>query len=148
MPPSIVVEDPGQGVFESGLMGAAVDGVDVICKRLDDLIVAGVILQRHLCGSPVFLFRKIDGLRMDRIFVQVQKLHEGTDAAFVVENFRLLVFRIPMVGEDDLDAGVQKRLLPEAGQKGVVNEVDVLKDLIIGTESDGGAGPVRIADDL
>lgn len=62
---SVVVENAGQSGLEAGLVRAAVNGADVICKREHGLVVAVCVLHGYL-RAPV----AVHGGEVDGSFVQ------------------------------------------------------------------------------
>ena len=57
---AVVVKHPGQGGFEPGLVGTAVNGIYVVGKGQQGLIVAVRIAQRHLCTAVVLSSGDVD----------------------------------------------------------------------------------------
>ena len=105
-------------------MGAAVGGMDIVGKGDQQLVVAFVILHGHLgLGGAIgegALY--VDNIRMNDLqgFPFMQELHKAGDAALVKEILLHPVFRIPLVHQLDMDASVQKRLLPQTGFQGFI----------------------------
>src|SRR5437667_6577 len=76
---------------------AALDGVDVVDERQQRLAVGIVVLERHLHRDVVPLAREHDRLRVQRLLVRVQELHELGDAALGEVVGRLARARVEQV---------------------------------------------------
>ena len=81
--------------------------------------------------------------RVNRGAAAVQVLHEGADAALVLEH---VVLVLALVDELDADAGIQERQLPQPFRQPVVRERRIREDRVAGLEADGGAALGGIAD--
>ncbi len=66
-------------------MRAAIDGVDVVGKGIDDFRIAVIILQGQFHGHRVFGGLEINGLLVQDFFVFVQMFDKFGDAAAVLE---------------------------------------------------------------
>ena len=126
---------PGQGGAEPGEVRAALARVDVVGEGEDVLLVAVVVLQRHLDLDAVLLALEEEHLRVDRRLVLVQVLDELDDAALVEEGVAALV---ALVLDDDLEALVEEGQLAEPVRQRVERERRLLEDLRVGLEADDG----------
>ena len=83
----VVVEDLGDARLEAHLVGTAVDGVHIVCKGDDGLVIAGIILHCHLGNGAVLFALHIDDLIVQGILVLlgVQILYEGANTSFKAE---------------------------------------------------------------
>ena len=86
-------------------MGAAVALRDVVGVAEHVFLVGVVPLQRHLDADVVVHAREMEHRRVYRVLVLVQVLHEGTNAALVLEHVLALV---TLVDQVDANAGVQE----------------------------------------
>ncbi len=137
------VDGAGEGGFEAGEMGAAVDGVDVVGEGEDGLGVGVVVLEGDLHGDVVALGLHVDGLLVEDGLALVEELDELGDAAGVLEGlgagFAGLGVGGALVGEGDLDALVEEGELAEAVGEGVVVVFVDGEDGFVGQEVDLGA---------
>ena len=74
MPFDVVVEHAGEGAAEPREVRAALDGVDVVDKRVDLLVVAVVVLEGDLDRTAVFFFGEENRLGVDDALGGVQGL--------------------------------------------------------------------------
>src|SRR5206468_10687960 len=112
-------------------------GVDVVREREDALLVAVVVLQRHLDLDVALLALEEQHLRMQRGLVLVQVLDELDDPALVEER---VAPRIALVLDDDLEAAVQERQLAQTIAERVEREGRLLEDRRRRLEADDRAG--------
>src|SRR5262249_24139288 len=110
----------------------ALTRVDVVGEGEQVLLIAIVVLERHLDLDGVLLALEEQHLRMDRRLVLVEVLDELDDAALVEERVAPLV---PLVLDDDLESLVEERELPQPVRERVEAERDLLEDLRIRLES-------------
>ena len=125
-------------------MRSAFHGIDVIGKGVDHLLVALVELQRHFRRHVVLFAVEINDLVVDGRLVLVQKLHEGNDAALVLEGL-FPNGALPLVDKRDLDALIKERQLSQALGKNVEAVDCRLEDLGVRMEGDGRAAPFGLA---
>ncbi len=152
---AIIVEDAGQAAAEAFFVGAAVGGVDVVGEAQHQLIVAGIILQSDLCHAPVGLTLEVDDIRVEhfQIALLAQIGDKALDAALIAHDLGaigglplLTIFQhggveLPLIGQGDLDTGVQEALFPQAlFQRLEVVDGGVLEHLGVRLEGDAGAG--------
>ena len=151
----VVVDDAGQGRAEARQVRAALGGVDVVGEAEHALVEAVVPLHRDLHGGGVLHAFDVErGLEHD-IFVLVQVLHEGHDAALVVVH-PLLRGLGALVVQLDLDALVEKGHLAKARAQRVKVKIAGFEDarfrVLAGPhvrmEVDGCACTIRRADDF
>ena len=93
-------------------MRSAIDSVDVVRKREDLLVVAVVVLHRHLDREFVRSVLEIDRFLVQRRFVAVQVLYEFGDAALVIEFVFFLLF-FALVADDDANSLIQECLFTQ-----------------------------------
>ena len=120
-------------------MHAALRRAHVVGEGDDVLVVAVVILQRHLHRGVVLHAPHIDHIVVDGGLVLVEPGHILPDAALIAHGVRLLP-ALPAVKGGDFQAGVQKRLLLHPGVNGVVAVGSDVEHVRIGLEGDHGAG--------
>ena len=140
-------------------MGAAVGGVDVVGEAQQQLIVAGIILHGDFSHAPVGLTLEIDDVGVEHLEVALlaQIGDEALDAALVAHDLgaigglTLLAVledggvELTLVGQGDLDTGVQEALFPQAlFQRFEVVDGGVLEHLRVGLEGDAGAGDTGV----
>src|SRR5207249_3086084 len=133
-------ERAGQRGAESGQMCSTLAGVDVVREREDALLVAIVVLQRHLDLDVALLALEEQHLWMQRGLVLVQVLDELDDPALVEER---MAPRVALVLDDDLEAAVQERELAQAVAERVEREGRVLEDRRRRLEADDRPGLLR-----
>ena len=151
-----LVDGAGEGAAEAGEVGAAVGIVDRVGVAEHLVVVGVVVLEDQLevdFGGFVVelqagLLDDADRLRVQRGLALVDLLHELLDA-ILVEVALGLGFGGALVGEDDLEAGVEEgelaQTLADAGRD---EDGGLLEDLGVGLEGDVGAGLAGLADDL
>ena len=147
---AVFVDDLGQSVLETGLVGTAVCGMDIIGKRQDQIVIAVVVLQSDF-GERI----AVHAGNIDHILGQclqptlvLQILHELADTALIVENLSAWLGLAALVGKDNADAGIQKRLFPEPFQQDfIVIFRGLLEDQRICLELNGRTGLSGVADD-
>ncbi len=126
-------------------MRAAVALWNVVGEAVDVFLETVVPLQSDFHADAVFFGGEIEDVRVDRVFVFVQVLDEGFDAAFVVVVIALIV---ALVLKADRDAGVQERQLAQTLGENVVFEAgDVGKGFMARPEAHARAGQLGFADD-
>src|SRR5262249_51479680 len=127
---------------ESGEVRAALACVDVVREGEDALLIAVVVLQRHLDLDVALLALEEQHLRVERGLVLVQVLDELDDPALVEER---VTPRVALVLDDDLEAAIQERQLAQTIAECVERERRLLEDRGRGLESDDRAGLLRRA---
>ena len=137
---AVVVKDLGQRGFKADFVGTALNGVDVICKGEQCLVVAIVILHSNL-GNPVLLFGfHIDNLGVNELtlLLVVDIFNKGFDTALVHQ----IVFAIgavlknsTLVAQIDVYAAVEERLLTQTLEQSVVIKNDFLEHFGVGQET-------------
>jgi hypothetical protein len=139
------VDGARQGGTETGEMGTAIHGVDVVGEAQLGYGIAIVVLQRHFHGErsgtvgqfPIGF--EVDGLLVQHLFAAVQVADELGDAAGIDELGGLLGVDA-FIGERDLQTLVEESQLAEALRQRVVVEHALRHDGGIGFESDARAG--------
>ena len=131
-------------------MRAAVDGVDVVGKGDDGLVIAVVILERDLRnGVPL-----IGGHVHDRVVQRhiaarfVHEFHERGDAALIAIGLRYRLFGIAAVGQRNAQSRVEERLLAQP----LLQRLKIIfgglrEDLRVRLETDEGTVGLGGADD-
>ena len=152
---AVIVEHAGQAVLEALLVGAAVRGIDVVGKAQQQLVVAGIILQCDLCHAAVGLALEVDhiGVQHVQLALLAQIGDKALDAALVahdlgaVAGFTLLAvlqhggIHLTLVGQSDLDTGVQEAFFPQAlFQRVEVVHGGIPEHLRVRLKGDPGAG--------
>ena len=141
----IAIERAGHGGAQAGQVGAAVALRNVVGVAEDVLLVGVVPLHGQLNGDVGTLGRDVNHLGVQRGLVTVEVLHEGGDAALVLEHVFL---HVAVVAQNNAHAGVEKRQLTQAlGQQVVVHE-RVAENLRARLEMHAGAGFGAVADNL
>lgn len=86
----VVVEAAGDGGFEAGEVGAAIDGADVVGEAEDEFVVGVVVLEGDVDGEPGFLVlaREGDDL-VEHTLVVVEVFDEGLEPFVEAEGFVL-----------------------------------------------------------
>ena len=136
---AVIVEYTGQSGLKSGLMRAALGGVDIVCEGQHQLAVAVGILHGNLGHRGIAAALHVDHLIVQRRLRAVEVLHELTDTALVVHDLldRLIV---ALVAQRDLESSVQERLLAQTLFEHIVLVDGRLKDLRVRMETNGRAG--------
>ena len=146
-----MVDRLGQRAAETGQVRAAIRIRDRVGEAEDLVVVAVVVLHHDIDEDLVALPRENDRLRMNDRLVLAELPHEFLDAVLVEK--RLLLRRLAaLVGESDLEAGIEERQFAQA-----VGEPLELKlgrdreDRRVRQEGDERAGlllVLQLADDL
>ena len=129
----VVVDGARQRRLEAAQMGAALGGVDVVGEGIDGFAIAVVPLQGDLDIGAVLLALQVDHLGMNRRLDPVQVLDERNDPALVEE---LVLLVVALVLDEDAQAAVQERQLPEPLGQHVEAEVDGFEHRRIRLEGD------------
>jgi len=129
----VVVDRARQRRAEPAHVGAALGRVDAVGVGKDVLAVGIVVLNGHLGNAVLLLALDVDGFLVQDPLVLVNELHEGDDAALVIE-LRLLI--ASLVDEGDADPLVQESELPHAVGENVEAELHFLEDLRVRHERD------------
>ena len=143
----IVVDHPRQGGPQTGHMGAAVDGVDVVDERGDGLGVGGRPLHRggdlhHPTGLVLQASRDEDRRCVQGGLGLVEELDELDESIVRTEDLGALVPQIPQL---DRQSRVEEGQIPQAPCQQVELELDGLgEDLGIWPETDLGAALATI----
>ena len=140
-------------------MGAAVRGVDVVGKAQQQLVVAGVVLQRDLGHTAVGLALEVDdiGVQHFQLALLAQIGDEALDAALVAHDLGAVAgvalltvlqnggVQLALIGQGDLDTGIQEALLTQTlFQRLKVVDGGILEHLRVRLEGDAGAGDARL----
>ena len=136
---AVVVEHAGERGLESGFMGAALGGIDVVRKRDEGFRVRVGVLHGDLGHAAFAAALHVDDVLVDRGLGAVEVLDELADAALVMHDV-LAHFLVALVAQGDLDARVQERLIAQALFKHVVFKFGGFEDLGVGLETDSRAG--------
>ena len=152
---AVIVEHTGQAGAEALFMGTAVRGVDVVGKAQQQLVVTGIILQRDLGHAPLGLALEVDDIGVEHLQIALfaQIGDKALDAALIAHDLGAVAgvallailqnggIELPLIGQGDLDTGVQEALLAQAlFQRLEVIDGGVLEHLGVGLEGDAGAG--------
>ena len=124
-------------------MRPALVGVDVVHEREDVLVVAIVVLERELDVDAVSLGIDVHDLLVQNLFLVVEELHHLPEAALGVEDLTLL-HSLALVLERDADALVQIGQLAQPVGDGVVIELELGEDRVIGLEPDRRAARLGV----
>ena len=139
----VLVDRTSEGGPHAGQVGASIGIRDGI-RETENLIGVGVvILQDGVDKDLVALARNDDRLWVKDCAGLSKLAYELLDAVLVEEGFvaGTVLLVVALVGEDDLDAGVQEGKLAEAaGQALELEGRGDREDLGIGKEGDEGAG--------
>lgn len=143
----VVVDGARERRLEPSEMRATLPRVDVVRERVRRRLDVLGGLHGDLDGDAVVLTLEVDDVVVQRIAGLVEVFDELPDAALVLEGgLRGLV--AALVGERDLDAGVQERQLTQpVFERGEVVRCR-LEDLAVRTEPDERPGVVAIPDVL
>ena len=129
---SVIIHHAGQRALESVLVRAAVRRVDIVGERKQQVVVAVVVLHCHFGGGGVVgrNGREVDDVRMDDLdgFFLVDILHEAFDAAGIHEIVFAAVFGVALVGEHNVNARIQKRLLAQPRLERFIVEIRCLPE--------------------
>jgi hypothetical protein len=146
----VLVDDARHRRAQAGQVRAAVALRDVVGEAEHGLVERVVPLHRNLdadVGALVALLvaERVEDVRVQDGLALVDELDEALDAAGEGE---VVLLRVALVDEADLDAVVQERELAQALGEDVVVEVDVGEDLGVGQEVDLRAAALGVAGDL
>jgi len=133
---SVHIDGPSQRSLEPGDVGTPLDGVDVVGKTQQLLLVGSGPLQSQVHLDSVLFASDSDGLLVDHSLVGCQVLHKSTQAALVV---KLLGLVVALIHQGDAHAGVQKCHLPHTLGENLHLEGVNLKDGAVGMEADAGS---------
>jgi len=97
---AVGVEHTGQRGLEAGFVHAALGGVDVVGKREDGLIIAGVILQGDLRHGVLPLAGHVDDIIVQGVLVPVDPGHKFPDSARIAHLVFLLLAGAVVDGAD------------------------------------------------
>jgi hypothetical protein len=143
------IQGLGQRSAQTGQVGAAVLVVDVIRVAADLLSVTGGPLQgdvhRHHVPAPGLqrhLGVERHHLVVDRLFALAEQRHKFPNAALVLVAI-FLRFHLPLIAQQDDQAGVQERQLAQAAGQKIVPKHDLGEDRRVGDEGDGRPRVVR-----
>src|SRR2546427_759070 len=126
-------------------ISATFDRVDVVDEREDGLVVAVVILHRHLDERAVGFLHESDRIWVERVLGTIDPLDVLGNPTLKLEDVPAVV---DLIHDDDAKACVEECELPQAGRQNIVVELDRFEDLRIRKERDDRARPLRRADDL
>ena len=137
---AVVVKDLCQSCLKADLVRTTFNGVDVICKGEQRLVVAVVILHCNLC-NPVFLFGlHIDDLGMDQLtlFLVVNIFNKGFDTTLInqiVLAIGAVLKNGTLVAQTNVYTTVEECLLAQSLEQRVVIEYDLLKHFGVGQKA-------------
>ena len=138
--PGVVVEHPGEGGTEAGKVHAPFYGINIVDEGVHVFAVAHLVLHGDVHDDPVFFPFKGNNRRVYQVFSFIQELNEFRDAAGIMENV-LVGGTVPVIGEGDGEALIQKSQFPHADFQRFVVEVNAFfEDFDIRLEGDGGTG--------
>jgi hypothetical protein len=140
----VVVDRAGQGRLEADQVRAALARVDVVREGIHVLGVAVVVLEGHFEHDAALLYFNEDRL-VERRLGAVQMLHEGDDAALVLEDLLLL---LALVLERDFETLVEEGQLAQALGQDVEAVLGRLEDLAVRLEGHHGPAFLRLAGDF
>ncbi len=143
----VLVHDVREGLLEALFVHPTFGGGDVVRERVQALVEPGVPLQGDLDLATVVGVADVDDGREQRLLGCVQVRDEVDDPAVVPEHL-LHRFRGAFVAEDDLEALVEERHLPQPLDQGLRAELDLLHDRRVRPERDRRARPGGITDAL
>ena len=134
-------------------MHTALGRAHVVGEGDDVLLIAVVVLQGDLGLFVVAPAGDVDHVVVQVVLALVQPGDVLPDAALVAHGVRAVLLRLvlalrALVGDRDVDAGVQEGLLTHPGVQGLVVVDQLVEHLRVGLEAHDGAGAVRGADDL
>ena len=148
-----IVDDAGERGAEAGEVRAALDVVDRVGVGEDLVVVAVVVLHRHIdddvgergVGFVGNAVAEDDGLFVDDVFVRVEEFHELGDAVFEEE---LVGFLRAIIDQFDADAGVEEGEFAQAlGDDFVLELAGGFENFDVGLERDFRTGFFGVADD-
>ncbi len=136
-----IVDRAGDCRAQAGQVGAAVDRVDRVGKRIHRFGIGICVLDGSIDHQAVFHFFLHMHHRVQRFAVAVQVAYEGGDPAFKMEGH---FTPVALVHHFDRHPAGDKGHLPEALHQGLkaVGEI-ALEDLLVKAEGGLGAGLAR-----
>src|SRR6185295_16397521 len=141
----VVVYRPRECRSKAGHVRSAIHRVDVVGERMDDLVVAVVILDRDFDGERLCCRRfaiEVNWMSVQYALILVQMLYEFRDSALVKELVRLLG---SLIVDADAYTGVQEGLLAQPLRKSVEVEFGDFKDFRIRLKRNFRPAPFRLA---
>ncbi len=144
----VFLESECEAAAEAGEVCAALDGVDVVDKGVDVLVVRVVVGEGHLDGYAAALGVEVDHIVDERVFARVDVLDKLAQTLLRVESLAAghsLLVHLAHVGEGQGDAGVEKCQIAQAVGQGLVVVYGDGEYRRVGLEGDGGAGGVALA---
>ena len=128
-------------------MRTAVDCQHIIGERHNVFAIAATVLQRDLRDRRAARHRKVNDLVVQNRLTAVVVRHKFRNTALVVELFTADGLRIALIGQRDLQTGVQKRLLAHTLFEAVVIVYRRIgEDLRVRLKADVGTGFLGIRD--
>ena len=131
-------------------MRTAVFGMDIICERVDSLVIAGIVLKCYLSEGIALSAGNVDNIAAQwcQISCGVYMLHELSDTALIVESFALYLVLVTLIREDYLYASVKESLFTQSSEEYIIVVNSILEDLAVSLESNACTCLGGIADDL
>ena len=131
-------------------MRTAVNRVDVVGKRKNQFIVAVVVLHRNFRKGIAFRSGDVNDIIRQRFqsTLGMNMLYKLPDSAFIVQYFLQRLFRIPLIGKNDLNAGIQERLLPQPLEQYVVVVFCMFKNGAVCLKANHGTRFCGVTDDF
>jgi hypothetical protein len=139
----VIVEGPGEGRPIAREVRAAVLLRNVVRVAIHALLIGVVPLHRHFHLRIAVAGLEPQHRGMHRSLAAIQVRDEGLEAAFVLENLRLLV---ALVDQFDAHAGVEERQFAQTFRERVVVEGDVGENLRARLEAQRRAFLIGITD--
>nr|P21562.1 RecName: Full=Uncharacterized 80.2 kDa protein in the 5'region of gyrA and gyrB; AltName: Full=ORF 4 [Haloferax lucentense DSM 14919]pir/D39135/ hypothetical protein 4 (gyrB region) - Haloferax sp [Haloferax sp.]AAB09604.1 ORF4 [Haloferax lucentense DSM 14919] len=133
----VVVDDAGERRLEPGQMRAALAGVDVVGEGVNRPLELVGRLHGDFDLDALRLVVVVDDVVVERRLGLVEVLDELADAALEEERARLVG---PLVGERNLDPGVEERELSQAVFERLEVELGRLEDTVVRPKADGRSG--------
>ena len=136
---AVIVEYTGQSGLKSGLMRAALGGVDIVCEGQHQLAVAVGVLHGNLGHRGIAAALHVDHILVQRRLRAVEVLDKLADTALIVHDLldRLIV---ALIAQRDFQTCVEERLLAQTLFEHIVLVDGRLKDLRVRMETNSRAG--------
>ncbi len=127
-------------------MHTALRRMNIVGKGNNNLIIGIGILHGDFRHGILLLPIHINDILMDGILIFVDILHKGTDTALVIHGV-LCLLPLTFIGNGDVDAAIQERLLPHTGMQCLIVINQIIKHLRVRLEADGGTCLIGGAND-